>query len=294
MTTQQTGVTVIGLGDMGSVLAEVLLDNGYTVTVWNRSGGKAAPLVARGAILAEDVVSAVGASGVVIICVRDYEISHGILHNEAVGAALSGRLLIELSTGTPEDARKGASWAAAQGVAYLDGAILATPSQVGRADTPIFISGSGAAYARGTAVMQTLAGGLQYMGEAPGAAAAWDLGFLSYLFMGALGLIHAARIFETEGIPVDGLGNMIAQVSPVIGEMIKGMAEAIHHNDFEQPESSLLICALTMDLLIRQAAENGINDEMPRFFRGLYRKGLEAGYGGEKFAAMVKVLRGTR
>ncbi|ASZ12680.1 NAD(P)-binding domain-containing protein [Chitinophaga pendula] len=290
-TTQQTGVTVIGLGDMGSVLAHVLLDKGYTVTVWNRRRDKAAALVARGAMLATDVVAAVGASAVTIICVTDYAISHGILHTAAVGAALSGRLLIELSTGTPADARHGERWAAAQGIVYLDGAILATPRQVGRADTPIFVSGDRAAYERGVDILQALAGGLQYMGEAPGAAAAWDLGFLSYLFMGALGLLHAARIFETEGIPVDGLGNMIAQVSPGIGEMIQGMALAIHQNDFEQPESSLLICALTMDLLIRQAAENGINDEMPRFFKGLYQRGLDAGYGGEKFAAMIKVLR---
>ena len=32
-----TDISVIGLGDMGSALASTLLENGYSVTVWNRS-----------------------------------------------------------------------------------------------------------------------------------------------------------------------------------------------------------------------------------------------------------------
>lgn len=33
--------TVIGLGQMGSTLAQLLLDSGYRVTVWNRTAAKA-------------------------------------------------------------------------------------------------------------------------------------------------------------------------------------------------------------------------------------------------------------
>ena len=35
-----TDISVIGLGDMGSALANTLLNNGYSVTVWNRSADK--------------------------------------------------------------------------------------------------------------------------------------------------------------------------------------------------------------------------------------------------------------
>ncbi len=33
-------ISVIGLGAMGSALARTLLQNGYAVTVWNRTAGK--------------------------------------------------------------------------------------------------------------------------------------------------------------------------------------------------------------------------------------------------------------
>ncbi len=43
-------VAVLGLGAMGSRIAQRLLASGHEVLVWNRSPGKTAPLTARGAI----------------------------------------------------------------------------------------------------------------------------------------------------------------------------------------------------------------------------------------------------
>ena len=130
-------ISIIGLGAMGSALARALLSNGYLVTVWNRSAEKAAPLVQEGAILAPSAAAAISASPVVIINVTNYSSSRDIIST----ADISGRLLIELSTGTPKEARDAAAWALAQGAEYIDGAIMATPEQMGRPDTPLFASG---------------------------------------------------------------------------------------------------------------------------------------------------------
>jgi 3-hydroxyisobutyrate dehydrogenase-like beta-hydroxyacid dehydrogenase len=45
-------IGVVGLGAMGSRIAERLLETGHSVVVWNRDTGKAEPLVTRGAELA--------------------------------------------------------------------------------------------------------------------------------------------------------------------------------------------------------------------------------------------------
>jgi 3-hydroxyisobutyrate dehydrogenase-like beta-hydroxyacid dehydrogenase len=45
MTSDNKGnVTVLGLGDMGSALAEAVLKHNYATTVWNRSAEKTKPL----------------------------------------------------------------------------------------------------------------------------------------------------------------------------------------------------------------------------------------------------------
>ena len=78
-------ITVIGLGNMGSALARVLVENGRSVTVWNRSPEKAAPLLDQGAVLASHPAAAVAASPVIIMCVSNYAAAQQILgESEAV------------------------------------------------------------------------------------------------------------------------------------------------------------------------------------------------------------------
>ena len=51
-------VTVIGLGAMGSALAQGLMDASYVVTVWNRSPEKIEMMIANGASGAASVAAA--------------------------------------------------------------------------------------------------------------------------------------------------------------------------------------------------------------------------------------------
>ncbi|KAK9762913.1 hypothetical protein K7432_010875 [Basidiobolus ranarum] len=284
-------VTVLGLGDMGGVLAKVLLDNGCRVTVWNRTSKKAESLVRDGAILAPTVAAAVSSSPIVIICITDYKVTQSILEAPEVLPTLSGRLLVQLSTGTPQEARNSETWSHKQGAEYLDGAILATPVQVGKPHTPIVISGAQSAFQTSEPTLKILAGGLKYVGESVGAASAWDLGFLSYLWGSTLGVLHSARIFESEGIPLDTLGPMVTEVTPIIGEMMKHESDVINTEVYDKPQSSVNVCALSVGLLIKQAQEAGINSSIPTFAHDLFKKAMDAGYGDEEFGALIKVLR---
>lgn len=84
---------------------------------------------------------------------------------------------------------------------------------------------------------------------------------------------------------------MIAQVSPVIGEVMKYQGTVIQNNAYSQPLSSLQMSMTSIELLTLQARESGINNEFPRFAENLFHKALHAGYGSEEVAALVKVLR---
>jgi 3-hydroxyisobutyrate dehydrogenase-like beta-hydroxyacid dehydrogenase len=103
-------VTVIGLGAMGSALAQALVNADYDVTVWNRSPEKIAPLVAVGAEGASSVFAAIYASRVAIICVKDYHTSKLLLDHPDVTPLLKGRTLVQLTTGTPNEADDSELW----------------------------------------------------------------------------------------------------------------------------------------------------------------------------------------
>lgn len=282
-------VTVIGLGAMGTALADALLRAGQRVTVWNRTADRAAPLVKHGATQANDIRQAVTASPVIVVCVYDYKASRAIL--EEAEDALAGKVLIEFSTGSPLDARDADRWARGRGADYLDGALLATPSQIGRPDTPIFLSGAESAYRKAEPVLKAMGGGLMYRGSEPGAAAAWDIAALSGMFGMMFGFFHGVRVCEAEGLSVEAFGDMMGQISPVIGEMVRSQGKSIAADDFANPESSMAICAGSGTLFLRQAREAGIGAEFPAFADGLFRRAMAAGLGEEKLAAMIKVLR---
>lgn len=135
-------VSVIGLGQMGSVLAELLLRSGRSVTVWNRSVGKGDALVRAGAQLASSPSQAFAASPIALVILYDDAAFAEVLADTHMGGALQGRLVVNLGTSGPETARAVAAELASVGARYVDGAIQAAPSQMGQPDTPILIAGA--------------------------------------------------------------------------------------------------------------------------------------------------------
>jgi 3-hydroxyisobutyrate dehydrogenase-like beta-hydroxyacid dehydrogenase len=283
-----TDVSLIGLGPMGIALARALQSR-HTLTVWNRTAERAKPLLSQGTVLAPSALAAVQASPVVLICVADYAASRSILAAPGMADALRGKVLVQLSTGTPQDARD--DWAALSGVAYLDGALLATPGQIGRPDTPLFISGEERALAGCRPVLEAIAGNILYMGEPIGNAAAWDLATLSCMFGAMSGFFHGARICESEGLKVNEFSQMIGAISPVLGEMINAEGQAIHTGRYGEPESSMATCAGSGRLFVKQAREAKLDASFPDFLMGLFDRAMDAGFANERLAAMIKVLR---
>lgn len=283
--------SVIGLGTMGSTLARLLLQNGYRVTVWNRTIAKADPLVQDGAVFVPSAAAAVGASPIVVVCVHDYPAANQILNTKEVAVALAGRILIQLSTGSPQDARNSEVWAKERGADYLDGAIQAAPSQMGRPDTPILVSGAETVFRQSEPLLKVLGGSLTYLGEQIGSASAMDLATLSYIYGGMLGFFHGARICEAEGFRVDIYGSIVAGIAPSFGEFLKHEGAVIQTGDYAVSESPLKISVEATERLVKTAQAAQINSEFPTFASGLFKRAMAAGYGNEEAAALVKVLR---
>ena len=141
-------VTVLGLGLMGSALARAYLHAGHVVTVWNRSEEKTEPLVADGAEGASDIATAVTASRVILICVDNYAVTQSFLNTEDIASQLTGRVIVQLSTGTPSGAREAATWFKERGADYIDGEILALPEEIGSEEAQILLAGPELAYDR--------------------------------------------------------------------------------------------------------------------------------------------------
>lgn len=284
-------VSVIGLGSMGAAIAHTLVKKGCQVTVWNRDRTKATSLENAGVTIAPDAASAIEASPVTIVCVSHYDATNKILAENKTAAALNGRVLVQLSTGTPKEARDLEAWVQLNKGVCLNGDILAWPGQIGGESTTILISGATDTFRQHEALLRLLAGNLTYLGEPAGSSAALFAAVLSYLGGSWIGFCHGALILEKEGLPVVDFGNILQAIAPILGDESKHMGEVIQHNKFKDPESTVKTTGDDLQLLVQHSKEAGINDELPRFAADLFRRAIEAGYGQEEHAAIIKLLR---
>ena len=126
-------ITVIGLGLMGSALARAIQHAGHELTVWNRSPEKMQAFIDDGVDAAADIVAAITASPVILFNIDNYAVSNAILQSAEIAPLLPGRTIVQLSTGTPNEADDIAAWMSAQQTCYLDGAVLAGPDDIGTA-----------------------------------------------------------------------------------------------------------------------------------------------------------------
>jgi 3-hydroxyisobutyrate dehydrogenase-like beta-hydroxyacid dehydrogenase len=182
---------------MGSALARALFNKRFSTTVWNRTRSKTEPLAQLGIRVAPSLQAAAMACGVVIVNVVDYNTTLQLLHAPDVASALLGKTLVQLSSGTPQEARRMESWAMQHKISYLDGAIMSYPSGIGTPECTIFYSGAEESFARVKPLLLALGGNPMFVGTAIGHACALDLaGLVS--FKAALFLIM--RAFPPESL----------------------------------------------------------------------------------------------
>lgn len=287
-------VSVIGLGRMGSALAQAFLKAGITTHVWNRSPEKAAALTGQGASVAPSVAAAAAVADIVVVCVSTYADSDRLLRAPETAAALRGKLIVQLSSGSPNQAREQAKWAADNGTAYLDGAIMATPNFIGEPGGTILYSGPRALFDAHRPVLLALGGNPQYVGEDVGHASALDLSLLGQMWGALFGQFQAAAICQAEGIALDLFEEHRQAFLPVVEGAVVDLVARIRDRRFAADAETLASLDVhygAFSLLLQLCAERGLNGLVLKAQDSLFRKAIAVGHRQDDFAAIAQFMR---
>ncbi|GAA4422058.1 NAD(P)-binding domain-containing protein [Georgenia halophila] len=282
-------MTVLGLGAMGRALAGSLLaEPANTVTVWNRTPGRDADLVARGARPATSVRDAVTAGPLVIVCLYDHASVHATL--DPVADHLRGRTVVNLTTGTPNEARELATWAERHGIDYLDGAIMAIPSMIGTPEAAILYSGSQPAFEEHRQVLDAWATSTYEDADA-GRASLLDLAMLSAMYTMFAGFLHGAAMVTADGVSAR---EFAARATPFLAAMTSAFeadAEIVDSGSYATDGQTLDWSDLSH--LVRVSEEQGVDPAPIAMVEQLRRRQVDAGHGGDAFARIYESLRRT-
>ncbi|MEV3927289.1 NAD(P)-dependent oxidoreductase [Actinomadura coerulea] len=280
----KTSVTVLGLGLMGSALAEALLRDGRTVTVWNRSRAKAEPLAAKGAVAAESAAAAVSASPLVIVCLSVYANAE-----EVLGGAAAGRTIVQLTNGTPRQARAMADRAAGLGARYVDGGIMAVPPMIGQPEALILYSGDQEAFEEHRETLAVL-GRPQFLGADPGLAPLVDLALLDAMYGMFAGIQHAFALVRSEKVAATDFEPMAtAWLTAMLGSLPE-QARAVEAGDFATTVSSVATSQMAFPGLIETSRDQGVDPGYLPAVQALLDRAVKEGHGEDGLARLITLL----
>ncbi|MDT0345862.1 NAD(P)-dependent oxidoreductase [Streptomyces litchfieldiae] len=287
---EQSAVTVLGLGPMGRALAGAFLDAGLRTTVWNRTPGRDRELVERGAVGARSVEEAVAASALTVICVVNYDAADAIVRRDAVTDALKGRTLVNLTADTPDRARDTAAWAAGHGIRYLDGAIMTPTTTIGTPDAVFIHSGPEELYREHRPVLDALGGTHTHLGEEIGRAAAYDIALLDIFWTAMAGYAHALAVARAEGVTARELAPFAQGIGAILPPIFEGLAEEVDSGSFSGDGNPITSAVSSMAHIVHTSEAHGIDAGVMRAAEGMARRVIGLGHGTDGFIRVAEVL----
>ena len=282
-------VSVIGLGVMGTELARELIENGYEVTVWNRSPEKARAHVEAGATLAKSASEAIGASEATITCVRTHSDTRALLERDPT--ALSGKTIIELSTGDAGEAESLMEWIRRNGADCLIGMIAVFPKDIGKAESAIVTVGGENAWDHCKDILKTLAGRSAFVGKDPKALAAIYASLVLPRQGFMFGMIYGALLCEKAGVPMDAYVEQLPLTIKVVHDYYDLFAATVPSGNFADPPASMGTYYAAFQDVLNTCQDLGTPDELPRLFHDLLKRGIDAGLADQQITSLTRVMR---
>ncbi|HXZ30645.1 MAG TPA: NAD(P)-binding domain-containing protein [Terriglobales bacterium] len=284
-------VTVIGAGRMGSALAAALYKRGSDTTVWNRTSSKTESLSRLGLRVAPSLREAVGNAEIVIVSLSNYEAANHLLRQPAIESALRGKVLVQLSSGTPDEAREMESWARPRGIDYLDGAILGYPVDIGKPQATVLYSGPDELFKRVKPVLLAFGDNTMFVGKEIGNASATDIASLSFAMGTILGFLHGYVVYEAENLPASGYLPIVKQLMPAMEAALADLCNKIQSKDYANTQATLETWAVAPRELIAWCEKHRVNHTFADPQLRLIEQAVKAGKGQMDIAYLYEVLK---
>ena len=283
-------VAILGLGTMGAGMAKNLLAAGFSVAAYNRTRGRAEPLAAAGARIAESPVDAARDADVILSMLSDENASRATWTG-ALGAlttAKPGAILIESSTVTPKWIAELAGLASARELQLLDAPVTGSRVQAEAGQLTFLVGGDSAALDLVRPILAAMSKEIVPLGPS-GSGARMKLinNFLCGVQVASLA--EGLAWIERSGIDRDLALRVLkggAPGSPLLAAISGRMVEAKYDVNF-------LLSLMDKDLryAAADAATVGIDLRTAQSAEMLFAEAIESGYAGKDMSAVVEPLR---
>lgn len=267
-------ITVLGLGNMGLPMSLRLCASGHSISVWNRTPGKADSLAARGATVHLQASLAVKSADIVVSMLESGPVVEDVLFSQGVAEAMKpGALLIDMASIKPREARDHAARLGALGIAHLDAPVSGGVAGAEDGKLVIMVGGKAADFERAQPVFAHF-GRATHVGP-HGSGQLTKLA--NQMIVGiTIGAVAEALLFTQRG------GADMAKVKEAItggfadSRILQVHGQRMVERDFA-PRARMSIQLKDMRNALATAQEIGFTAPVTALFEKLYADGIEHG-----------------
>jgi 3-hydroxyisobutyrate dehydrogenase-like beta-hydroxyacid dehydrogenase len=287
MTTHKNPVTLIGLGPMGQAMAREFLAAGHPTTVWNRTPGRADALVAAGAVRAETPAEAVAASELVILSLTDYQAMYDILGRAE--EALTGRVVANLSSDSPQRTREAAEWLAERGAQLLAGGVMVPAPMVGEEGAYVFYSGPRAVFEAHESTLAVI-GRPDYRGEDPALAQLYYQALLAVFLTVLAGELQGTALVGSAGVTAKEFAPYMRETIDLAAQFVDETAQHVDDRSYPGDLSTATMMGATADHIVAASTAAGLDTVLPEAVKSLYDRAIAAGHGKDNWTSLYEVV----
>jgi 3-hydroxyisobutyrate dehydrogenase len=281
-------VAVVGLGIMGTGMANSLLRAGVPVNVYNRNAAKSAPFAAAGARIATSPRDAASDADVVISMVSDDRASRHVWMGDdgALAGVTHGALLIESSTLTPTWIEELAKAAQAKGAELIDAPVTGSRDHASSGQLLFLAGGSEAALERAKPVLSVMSRAIVHTGPT-GSGALVKLINNFVCGVQAAALAEAINVIDKSGLDREKTLDVLYNGAPG-SPIVKTVGARMASREFTPPFFFLELMKKDLTYARDEAAKRGVTLETVTAALSRFDRAIAAGNGDKDFAAIVE------
>ena len=294
-------VAVLGLGRMGAAMAQRLTEQGFSVTVYNRSADRAREVAARtGASVAETPAAAVvrvaggdGSDGVVLVSLADDDACRAVYlgPDGLVSGLAPGTVVADTSTIDPETARELAAAVSEAGGSALDTPVSGSVPAALSGGLTVMVGGDADALAVARPVLEAIGRRVVRVGGA-GSGAVVKLAVNAVVHALNQALSEAIVLAEKAGVDRSVFYDVIAD-SAAAAPFVGYKREAFEHPESAPVAFSLDLVAKDLRLILALAERAGAPMPEALAVAAAADDAIAAGFGNADMSAVARFLQGS-
>jgi 3-hydroxyisobutyrate dehydrogenase-like beta-hydroxyacid dehydrogenase len=286
LTAERAKIGFIGLGNMGSRIAQRLLDHEYRLSAYDSDRAKAEALAGSGRAAAKSIFELASSVDVILSCLTNDEAVLDV-YTAAAGvfaSARPGTVVLEMSTIAPETSRELHSLGARRGVEVLDVAISGSTPAAEQGILTLLAGGNRELFRAAKPIFQAIAKQYFLLGES-GSGVAMKLVVNTLLGVGMQAIAEAVVLGEKAGLDRERLLEVLSKTA-VIAPAHVGKLARVAANDYS-PQFPLRLMNKDFTLILSAAAKEHVS--MPATQAAFYVNSEElAGEDEKDFSAVLR------